>query len=132
MMEQTSRTPVFDPVTLQVLWSRLIAVVDEAAATLVRTSFSTVVRESYDFSCMLTAADGSSLAQSQASIPAFIGTLPRTVRQLLHEYPAHTLTQGDVFITNNPWYGTGHLPDVSVAQPIFHGGRLVAWGASVA
>ena len=122
----------FDPVTLQVLWSRLIAVVDEAAATLVRTSFSTVVRESYDFSCVLTDADGNSLAQSQASIPSFIGCLPRTVRHLLERFPAQTLRPGDVFITNDPWLATGHLPDVSVARPIFRGGRLVAWAASVA
>lgn len=122
----------FDPVTLQVLWSRLIALVDEAAATLVRTSFSTVVRESYDFSCVLTDRDGNSLAQSQASIPSFIGCLPRTVKHLLGQFPPETLRSGDVFITNNPWLATGHLPDVSVAQPIFRDGRLVAWAASVA
>jgi N-methylhydantoinase B len=122
----------FDPVTLQVLWSRLIAVVDEAAATLVRTSFSTVVRESYDFSVVLTDADGNSLSQSQASIPSFIGCLPRTVKYFLSEFPSDTLRPGDIFITNNPWLATGHLPDVSVAQPIFRGDRLVAWAASVA
>jgi N-methylhydantoinase B len=122
----------FDPVTLQVLWSRLIAVVDEAAATLVRTSFSTVVRESYDFSVVLTDADGNSLSQSQASIPSFIGTLPRTVQHFMREFPPDTLRPGDVFITNNPWLATGHLPDVSVARPIFRDGRLVAWAASVA
>src|SRR3712207_768440 len=122
----------FDPVTLQVLWSRLIALVDEAAATLVRTSFSTVVRESYDFSCVLTDADGNSLAQSGASIPSFIGCLPRTVEHFLARFPAEALEPGDVFITNNPWLATGHLPDVSVARPIFRDGRLVAWAASVA
>jgi N-methylhydantoinase B len=125
-------TTAFDPVTLQVLWSRLIALVDEAAATLVRTSFSTVVRESYDFSCVLTDAEGNSLAQSQASIPSFIGCLPRTVRHFLGRFPPATLRTGDVLITNDPWLATGHLPDVSVARPIFRDGRLVAWAASVA
>ena len=138
MTEQTdvatgaASEPAFDPVTLQVLWSRLIALVDEAAATLVRTSFSTVVRESYDFSCVLTDAEGNSLAQSQASIPSFIGCLPRTVKHFMREFPPETLRPGDVFITNNPWLATGHLPDVSVARPVFHDGRLVAWAASVA
>src|SRR5256714_9853010 len=101
---------VFDPITLQILWSRLIAVVDEAAATLVRTSFSTVVRESYDFSVVLTDAEGNSLSQSQASIPSFIGCLPRTVKHFMAEFPPEAIRPGDMFITNNPWLATGHLP----------------------
>ena len=128
----TVQQQTFDPITLQVLWSRLIAVVDEAAAALVRTSFSTVVRESYDFSVVLTDAEGNSLSQSQASIPSFIGCLPRTIKHFLAEFPTETLRPGDVFITNNPWLATGHLPDVSVARPIFRRERLVAWAASVA
>src|SRR5439155_2347003 len=128
-----TQTPApFDLVTLQVLWSRLIAVVDEAAATLVRTWLSPVVRESYDFSVVLTDADGNSLSQSQASIPSFIGCLPRTVKHFMREFPPETLRPGDVLITNNPWLATGHLPDVSVAKPVFHEGKLVAWAASVA
>lgn len=122
----------FDPFDLEILWNRLIAIVDEAAATLVRTSFSTVVRESYDFSCVLTDRRGNSLAQASASIPSFIGTLPRTVRHFLARFPVDTMRPGDVFITNDPWLGTGHLPDVNVAKPIFRGDELVAFAASVA
>ncbi len=81
----------FDPITLEILWSRLIAIVDEASATLVRTSFSTIVRESNDFACVLLDAEGHSLAQSTLSIPSFIGTLPVTVRHLLRQFPAETL-----------------------------------------
>ncbi len=124
--------PRFDPVSLQILWSRIIAIVDESAATLVRTSFSTLVRESNDFSCVITDAAGNSLAQSTASIPSFIGTLPATVKLLLQCFPPETLKPGDALITNDMYMGTGHLPDVNVARPVFKNGRLVAITASVA
>ena len=122
----------FDPVTLEVLWTRLIATVDEAAAALVRTSFSTVVRESNDFACVLTDARGYSLVQATDSIPSFIGTVPRTIRELLKEYPPQALAPGDILATNDIWLGTGHLPDITVAKPIFRAGVLVGFAGSVA
>ncbi|HVB64437.1 MAG TPA: hydantoinase B/oxoprolinase family protein [Nitrolancea sp.] len=125
-------TPDFDPITLEILWSRLIAIIDEASATLVRTSFSTIVRESNDFACVLLDADGHSLAQSTLSIPSFIGTLPVTVRHLLRRFPTSTLRPGDILITNDPWLGTGHLNDINIAVPIFHHERLIAIAASTA
>ncbi|MET4701329.1 N-methylhydantoinase B [Constrictibacter sp. MBR-5] len=131
MDRRSDRTP-FDPATLEVVWTRLISAVDEAAAALVRTAFSTVVRESYDFSCVITDVEGRSIAQATESIPVFIGTLPRTVRHMLQAFPPETLSPGDVLITNDAWMGTGHLPDVNVAKPIFVGGRLVAFAASTA
>ena len=126
------RESKFDPVTLQIIWSRIVALVDESAATLVRTSFSTLVRESNDFSCVVTDVRGNSLAQSTASIPSFIGTLPATVKILLKEFPPESLRPGDVLITNDMHIGTGHLPDVNVARPVFKNGRMVAVAASVA
>ncbi|HVX31101.1 MAG TPA: hydantoinase B/oxoprolinase family protein [Nitrolancea sp.] len=125
-------TPEFDPITLEILWSRLIAIIDEASATLVRTSFSTIVRESNDFACVLLDAEGRSLAQSTLSIPSFISTLPVTVRHLLRRFPVDTLQPGDVLITNDPWLGTGHLNDINIAMPIFHHGKLIAIAASTA
>ncbi len=125
-----SRT--FDPVELELLWRRLISLVDEAAAALVRTSFSTLVRESYDFSCIVTDARGESLVQATESIPSFIGTLPETVKHFLRFFPEEALSPGDVLITNDLWLGTGHLPDITVAKPIFLDGRLVAFSASTA
>ncbi len=122
----------FDPVTLEVLWTRLIATVDEAAAALVRTSFSTVVRESNDFACVLTDARGYSLVQATDSIPSFIGTVPRTIREFLKEYPPQALAPGDIVATNDIWLGTGHLPDITVAKPIFRDGVLVGFAGSVA
>ena len=122
----------FDPITLEVLWTRLISTVDEAAAALVRTSFSTVVRDSHDFSCVITDASGRSLVQATDSIPSFIATLPATIKHFLDVYPADQLEPGDVLITNDIWMGTGHLPDISVGKPIFHNGKLVGFAGSTA
>ena len=122
----------FDAVELELLWRRLISLVDEAAAALVRTSFSTLVRESYDFSCIVTDAAGQSLVQATESIPSFIGTLPETVKHFIRYFPPEKLQPGDVLITNDLWMGTGHLPDITVAKPIFLDGRLVAFSASTA
>jgi N-methylhydantoinase B len=121
----------FDPIELEILWKRLVSIVDEAAATFVRTSFSTLVRDANDFAVVLTDAQGRSLAQSTMSIPSFIGSLPATVRHFLDRFPAHTLKPGDVMITNDPWMGTGHIHDVNTAMPLFHEGRLVAFAAVV-
>ena len=122
----------FDAATLQILWGRLISAVDEASAALVRTAFSSVVRESYDFACVVTDARGHLVAQATQSIPSFIGTLPRTVRWFQELYPAEKLTPGDVLISNDPWHGTGHLPDINVVKPIFLGERLIGFAASTA
>lgn len=121
-----------DPITLEVLWSRTIAILDEASATLYRTAFSSVVRESNDYACVLTDTKGMSLAQSSLSIPSFIGTLPQTVRQLQRFFPAHSLRQGDALICNDPWMGTGHLNDINVVLPIFRDSALIGYAASTA
>src|SRR4030088_128038 len=122
----------FDAVEVELLWRRLISLVDEAAAALVRTSFSTLVRESYDFSCIVTNARGESLVQATESIPSFIGTLPATVKHFLRFFPSHQLQPGDVLITTDIWRAPGHLRDISVAKPIFREGVLVAFSASTA
>jgi N-methylhydantoinase B len=123
-------TARLDAVTLEVLRTRIISVVDEAAKAIVRTSFSTLSNEANDFACVLTDARGGALAQNSGSIPSFIGTLPATVRHFLRELGAERMQAGDVLITNDAWMGTGHMSDVSVLKPIFHGGRLVAFSAT--
>lgn len=120
-----------DPVTLEILWTRLVSMVDEAAAAFVRACFSTVVREANDYAVVLCDREGRALAQSSLSIPSFIGTLPATVRHFLRIFPPPTLKPGDAIITNDPWLATGHLPDVSMAMPIFRNGELVAIAAIV-
>lgn len=122
----------FDAVLLEILWTRLVSIVNEAAAALMRTSFSTLVREALDFSCIVADAHGQGLAQPPNSIPSFIGTLPATVRHFIAEFSVASMQPGDVFITNDPWKGTGHLADVSVCKPIFLDGQVVGFAASVA
>lgn len=124
--------PAFDSVTLQILWNRLIGVVDEAAITLVRTSFSQVVQECNDYSCTIMDTSGRGLADNTVSIPAFMGTLPRTMRHFLGVLPHDTWRPGDVVITNDPWLGTGHLLDFSMVAPVFHRDRLMAFVGAVA
>jgi N-methylhydantoinase B len=120
----------FDPVTLQILWSRLISIADEAAAALLRTSFSTIVRESNDFATVLMDANGDSLAENSIGIPSFVGLLPRTLRHMLADIPKDSLKPGDCLITNDPWMGTGHLLDITMAAPIFHKGKLVGFSGA--
>ena len=119
----------FDPITLEILWARLISIVDEAAATFQRASFSTLVREANDFAVVLTDAQGRSIAQSSKSIPSFIATLPASIKVFNRHFPPETLEDGDVIVTNDPWHGTGHVHDITIAVPIFHDGRLVAFAA---
>jgi N-methylhydantoinase B len=121
----------FDPVSLGILWQRLIAITDEGVSTLVRTAFSTVVREGYDLSVLLLDADGALLAQGTHSIPSFTGSAPATLAHMLRRYPTATLRPGDVVATNDPWMGTGHLYDINVMQPIFRNGKIVAYVLSI-
>ncbi len=120
-----------DPIAIEILWTRLLSVVDEAAAAFVRASFSTLVREANDYAVVLTDAQGRSLAQSSQSIPSFIATMPATISVFIQEHGIETMRDGDVFITNDPWHGSGHLNDASIACPIFRDGRVVAFAGVV-
>lgn len=119
-----------DAVGIEVMWTRLVSIVDEAAKVIARTAFSTLSNDANDFACVLTDADGASLAQNTYGIPSFIATLPATVRHVLAEYGAAAMRDGDVYMTNDPWLGTGHLPDVCLVKPLFRAGRLVAFAAT--
>ena len=127
-----SASPGLDPITVEVQWSRLISIMDEVDVTVVRTSFSTIVGESRDFAVIMMDRHGRSLAQSQLSSPAFTCHLPITAKHLLAVFPIETLRPGDVLITNDPWIGTGHLPDLSIFTPVFEGDRVVAFIACAA
>src|ERR1043166_9210151 len=119
-----------DAITLEVLWTRIISIVDEAAKAIVRTSFSTLSNEANDFACVLTDARGYALAQNSGSIPSFIGCLPATVRPLIRALGADSMRPGDVLIANAAWMGTGQMSDVWVLKPIFPRERLVAFSAT--
>ena len=121
----------FDAVSLGIMWDRLVALTDEIVSTLVRSSFSTIVYESYDLSCVVLDAETNSIAQGTFGIPAFIGSAPVTLRHMLKRFPADTLKPGDVIITNDPWLGTGHLFDITMMRPVFRRGRIVAYTMSI-
>ncbi len=121
-----------DAVTLEIHWQRLIAIMDEVDLATVRTSFSTIVGESRDFACIMTDTKGASLCQSSLSPPNFCVVLPRTSRHLLARFQIDTLQDGDVLVTNDPWLGTGHLPDYVIMTPVFFHGKVIGFIGTVA
>lgn len=123
----------YDSITLSILWSRLISIVDEAGTTLQRTSFSTVTRESNDFAVVLMDSKGRSLAQSSISVPSFLGVLPMLTQALLKDFfPHDTWEEGDVVMTNDPWLCAGHKPDIGIVSPIFHENKLIGFIGTIA
>jgi N-methylhydantoinase B len=121
----------YDLIALGIQWDRLISIADEIVNALVRTSFSTNVRESYDLSCVVFDRQGRSIAQGTYSVPSFTGTAAATLAHMLQRFPSETLAPGDVVITNDPWIGTGHLFDINVMQPVFRKGELVGYVMSI-
>jgi N-methylhydantoinase B len=121
-----------DPIALPVIWRRLIAIADEAAATLRRTSFSPTVRESNDFACVIFDTAGRAMAENTIGIPSFNMTLSRTLAHFLSIRPATEWRAGDVGICNDPWLTSGHLPDITIVAPVFARGRLIGWTGSIA
>lgn len=130
-MTHSGRSLEIDTVETGIIWSRLVSVADEMVSALVRTSFSTMVRESGDFSCMIFDGRGNYLAQGAVSVPSFTGTGPSTLQSILERIPAHEMRDGDVIITNDPWIGTGHVYDINVVKPVFHKGTLVGFCLTV-
>ncbi|MBI3976973.1 MAG: hydantoinase B/oxoprolinase family protein [Chloroflexi bacterium] len=122
----------FDSLTLEILWQRLITTVDEMAAILVRTSFSTVVGAANDFGCEVMDAEGRSLAHATRSMPVFNRTLPNVTRAVMAKYGPGGVRPGDVYIANDPWLNAGHHPDIAVMTPFFHQGRLMGIAGSIA
>lgn len=121
----------FDAIELQILWQRLISILNEVDQIIVRTTFSTILSEGRDFACILTDREGASLCQSVWSSPSFCVVLPHTARALLRRFPACQLQPGDVLATNDPWQGTGHLPDYILLMPVFRARRIIAYIGTV-
>ncbi|MGE0800559.1 MAG: hydantoinase B/oxoprolinase family protein [Lautropia sp.] len=113
----------------QVLWSRLIAVVEEQARTLMRTAFSPTVREAGDLAAGLFDIEGRLIAQAVTGTPGHVNSMAACAGHFLARYPAHTMREGDHFITNDPWLTSGHLHDITVLSPAFQQGRLVGFFA---
>jgi len=122
----------WDPIALGILWSRLTAIADEAAATLTRTSFSTVVREAHDYALILLDPNGDAIAENSYGLVAFVTTMPVVMKNFLKQYPLESWRPGDIALTNNPWFGLGHVLDLGMAAPVFYQNRLVAFVGSIA
>ncbi len=108
-----------DLIRNQVMWNRLIAIVEEQAQVLVRASFSTSTREAGDLSAGVFDAQGRMLAQSVTGTPGHVNSMAASVLHFLAEFPIETMRPGDIYLTNDPWKGTGHLYDVVVVTPVF-------------
>ena len=115
-----------DRIHTQILWDRLLAVVEEQAQTLVRTAFSTTVREAGDISAGVFDTKGRMLAQAVTGTPGHVNAMAASVGFFLKKFPIDSLHPDDVLLTNDPWYGTGHLNDFTVITPVFKNGRPVA------
>ena len=119
-------------VAYQVMWNRLISVVEEQAQALVRTAFSTSVREAGDLSAGVYDVDGNMLAQAVTGTPGHVNAMADAVPHFIRRIGRDNIHDGDVYITNDPWEGTGHLHDITMVTPSFHGGALVGFFACTA
>ena len=121
----------FDPITLEILWRRLVSIVDEADASVARTAFSSLLRDAHDYTCMFTDSRGQELVQGTFCTPGQAGAMALGVKKLVNSIPLDEYRAGDVFIVNDPWLLAGHLNDVCVMSPIFYKQRPVAFTACV-
>nr|WP_239155272.1 hydantoinase B/oxoprolinase family protein [Amycolatopsis sp. FDAARGOS 1241] len=112
------------------LGNRLHSILAEQQNALVNTAFSAVVRESLDLACAVFDSRGEMIGQSTGGTPGHINAMATGMRHFVAEYPPETLEPGDVLLTNDPWQTAGQINDITVATPVFAGGRLVAWFAS--
>ncbi|MEW9921661.1 hydantoinase B/oxoprolinase family protein [Marimonas sp. MJW-29] len=121
-----------DDIRLQVMWNRLISVVEEQATTLIRTAFSTSVREAGDLSAGVYNAEGKMLAQAVTGTPGHVNTMAEAVGNFIAAIPRQEMFPGDTYVTNDPWLGTGHLHDITMCTPVFKNDTLIGFFACTA
>ncbi len=119
-------------VAFQVMWNRLISIVEEQAQALIRTAFSTSVREAGDLSAGVYDRQGQMLAQAVTGTPGHVNAMADAVAHFIRRIGLQNMYDGDIYITNNPWEGPGHLPDITMVTPSFRGGVLVGFFACTA
>jgi 5-oxoprolinase (ATP-hydrolysing) len=120
-----------DPITLEIFWSRLLAIADEVWSAIERTAFSTIVASAHDFGVEVMDENGGSLGHAHKSMPVFNLAMPRVTQKILEEFPRESIQPGDVFCANDPWLCCGHVPDLAVLTPVFRDGNLIAWVGSI-
>jgi len=121
---------MIDPITIEVTRHKLEGIANEMQSTLLRSSFSPIVKEGLDASAGLFTADGQTLAQACA-IPIHLATLVPVMRKMIETFPPDTMHPDDVFLLNDPYCGGTHLPDIAIVQPIIHRGKLIAFAAAM-
>jgi N-methylhydantoinase B/oxoprolinase/acetone carboxylase alpha subunit len=124
-MTTQARTEALDPITVEVVRYKLDGIANEMQSTLLRSSFSPIVKEGLDASASLFTPDGTTLSQS-CSIPIHLATLIPAVAKVLETYPVDGMRDGDLYILNDPYTGGTHLPDIAVIMPVFHRGTVIA------
>ena len=117
-------------IRLQLMWDRLIAVVEEQAQAILKTAFGSVVREAGDLSTGIYDLQGRMLAQAVTGTPGHVNSMAKAVSHFLERFPVTSMQPGDVFVTNDPWMGTGHLFDFVVVSPAYYSGKETALFAS--
>ncbi len=120
-----SDTDALGKIKMQVMWNRLISVVEEQAQTLLRTAFSPIVRECGDLSAGVFDVKGRMLAQAVTGTPGHVNSMAESVKHFLRHFPIETMKDGDIYITNDPWMGTGHLNDFVLTTPCFKKNKLI-------
>jgi N-methylhydantoinase B len=120
------KSEAIDPVTLEVIWNRFHSVANEQQDALIRTAFSTIVRESQDLACGMFDTKGRMIAQSISGTPGHINAMATSMKHFLAAYPPDKLAPGDVLITNDPWQTAGQINDITITTPVFKNGKLVA------
>jgi N-methylhydantoinase B/oxoprolinase/acetone carboxylase alpha subunit len=121
----TGSEPALDPITIEVVRHKLEGIANEMQSTLLRSSFSPIVKEGLDASASIFTPDGTTLAQS-CSIPIHLATLIPAVAEVLKRFPLDGMREGDTFALNDPYTGGTHLPDIAVIMPVFHRGNVIA------
>ena len=119
--------PELSVIELQILWNRLIAIVEEQAQTLMRTAFNPIVRESGDLSAGLFDLKGRMIAQAVTGTPGHVNTMANSVRYFLEQYPLEDMHPEDIYLTNDPWKAAGHLNDFMLVRPCFHQDALIGF-----
>jgi N-methylhydantoinase B/oxoprolinase/acetone carboxylase alpha subunit len=129
-MQTDFSTAKLDPITVEVTRHKLEGIANEMQSTLLRSSFSPIVKEGLDASAGLFTADGQTLAQS-CSIPIHLATLIPALARIIKDFPAAEMQPDDTYVLNDPYCGGTHLPDIAVIQPIFANGRIIAFSAAM-
>lgn len=129
-MNRGDRAEIVDPITTEVIRNKLEGIANEMELTLLKSSFSPIVKEGLDTSASLFTVRAETLAQACA-IPVHLATLIPTIRSMLAKYPIETMCEGDAYILNDPYCGGTHLPDIAIMTPVFYRGRVIAMSATM-